>query len=40
MDKKMNDDFKDILRFSELSLKEVWDNEEDLYIEKGDFAGD
>ena len=26
---KMRDDFSDILRFSEESLKEVWDNEED-----------
>jgi hypothetical protein len=25
----MKDDFKDISRFSEKSLKEVWDNEED-----------
>ena len=36
--KKMKDDFKDILKLSEHSLKEVWDNEEDdiwaTYLEK------
>lgn len=26
---KIKDDFLDILKFSEISLKEVWDNEED-----------
>jgi len=26
---KMKDDFKDVLHFSEQSLKEVWDNPED-----------
>ena len=26
---KMKDDFKDILKFSEQSLKEVWDNKQD-----------
>ena len=26
---KIKDDFKDILKFSEDSLKEVWDNQED-----------
>ncbi len=26
---KMKDDFKDILKFSEASLKEVWQNKED-----------
>ena len=26
---KMNDDFKDIQKFSEKSLKSVWDNKED-----------
>ncbi len=26
---KIKDDFKDIFRFNEISLKEVWDNEED-----------
>ncbi|MFH1210140.1 MAG: AbrB/MazE/SpoVT family DNA-binding domain-containing protein [archaeon] len=26
---KMQDDFKDILKFSEKSLKEVWNNKED-----------
>ncbi len=26
---KMKDEFKDVLRFSEQSLKEVWDNPED-----------
>lgn len=26
---KMKDDFKDILKFSEKSLKNVWDNKED-----------
>ena len=26
---KMKDDFKDVLHFSEQSLKEVWDNSED-----------
>lgn len=29
MEQKMKDNFKDILKFSEQSLKEVWDNEED-----------
>jgi AbrB family looped-hinge helix DNA binding protein len=29
MEQKLKDDFKDILRFSEQSLKEVWDNKED-----------
>ena len=28
-EKKMRDDYKDILKFSEKSLKEVWDNKED-----------
>lgn len=28
-EKKLKDDFKDILKFSEKSLKEVWDNKED-----------
>ena len=28
-EEKLKDNFKDILRFSEQSLKEVWDNEED-----------
>lgn len=28
-EQKMKDDFKDILKFSEKSLKEVWDNKED-----------
>ena len=27
--KKVEDDFKDILKFSEKSLKEVWDNKSD-----------
>jgi len=27
--KKIQDDFKDILKYSEQSLKEVWDNPED-----------
>jgi len=27
--KKVEDDFKDILKFSERSLKEVWDNKQD-----------
>ncbi len=27
--KKLKDDFKDILKYSENSLKEVWDNSED-----------
>jgi len=27
--KKMEDDFKDVLKFSEKSLKEVWDNKSD-----------
>ena len=27
--KTMKDEFKDILKFSEQSLKEIWDNEED-----------
>jgi AbrB family looped-hinge helix DNA binding protein len=27
--KKMEDDFRDILKFSEKSLKEVWDNKQD-----------
>ena len=35
---KVDDDFKDILKFSEQSLKEVWDNTEDdiwsSYLEK------
>lgn len=35
---KMQDDFSDILKFSEDSLKEIWDNEEDniwsTYLEK------
>ena len=26
---KIEDDFKDILKFSELALKEVWNNKED-----------
>lgn len=26
---KLKDDFKDILKFNELALKEVWDNKED-----------
>ena len=38
LSKKMKDDFKDILKLSERSLKEVWDNEEDdiwaTYLEK------
>jgi len=29
MKKKIKDDFKDILKFSEKSLKEVWDNKSD-----------
>lgn len=29
LEKDLKDDFKDILRFSELFLKEVWDNEVD-----------
>ena len=29
MEQKVKDDFKDILKFSEQSLKEVWDNKED-----------
>jgi AbrB family looped-hinge helix DNA binding protein len=29
MEQKMKDDFKDILKFSEKSLREVWDNESD-----------
>ena len=29
LSEKMKDDFKDILHFSEQSLKEVWDNPED-----------
>jgi len=29
MEQKLKDDFKDILKFSENSLKEVWDNKED-----------
>ncbi|MFH1053862.1 MAG: AbrB/MazE/SpoVT family DNA-binding domain-containing protein [Candidatus Woesearchaeota archaeon] len=28
-EQKMKDDFKDILKFSEKSLKAVWDNKED-----------
>lgn len=28
-EKKLVDDFKDILKLNELSLKEVWDNKED-----------
>jgi len=28
-EEKIKDDFKDILKFSENSLKEVWDNQED-----------
>ena len=36
--KKVRDDFKDILKFSEESLKEIWDNKEDdiweSYLEK------
>jgi len=28
-EEKIKDDFKDILKFSEDSLKEVWDNQED-----------
>ena len=28
-EQKMKDDFKDILKFSEKSLKEVWNNKED-----------
>ena len=28
-EKKLKDDFRDILKFSEHSLKEVWDNKED-----------
>ncbi|MEK6926475.1 MAG: hypothetical protein AABW50_04320 [Nanoarchaeota archaeon] len=27
--KKIRDDFKDILKLSEISLKKLWDNEED-----------
>ena len=27
--KKLRDDFRDILKLSELSLKEIWDNKED-----------
>ena len=38
IESKMKDDFKDLLKLSELSLKEVWDNEEDeiwnTYIKK------
>jgi AbrB family looped-hinge helix DNA binding protein len=29
VEQNMKDDFKDILKFSEQSLKEVWDNKED-----------
>lgn len=29
IEKRLKDDFKDILKFNEQSLKEVWDNEED-----------
>jgi len=29
MERKIKDDFKDILKFSEKSLKEVWDNKSD-----------
>ena len=29
MEQKLKDDFKDILKFSEKSLKEVWDNKSD-----------
>lgn len=29
VEQKIQDDFKDILKFSEQSLKEVWDNPED-----------
>ena len=29
MEQKIKDDFKDILKFSEKSLKEVWDNKSD-----------
>ena len=29
IEQKLKDDFKDILKFSEHSLKEVWDNEDD-----------
>lgn len=29
IEQKLQDDFKDILKFSEQSLKEVWDNPED-----------
>ena len=29
IEQKLKDDFKDILKFSEQSLKEVWDNKED-----------
>jgi len=28
-EQKMKDDFEDVLKFSENSLKEVWDNKED-----------
>lgn len=28
-EQKLKDDFKDILKFSEKSLKEVWDNKDD-----------
>jgi|GEM_PF-6349728 len=29
MKKQLKDDFKDILKFSEISLKKVWDNKSD-----------
>lgn len=29
IEQRLKDSFKDILKFSELSLKEVWDNKED-----------
>ena len=29
MEEKIKDDFKDVLKFSERSLKEVWDNKSD-----------
>ena len=29
IESKIQDDFKDILKFSEKSLKSIWDNEED-----------
>ena len=31
---KLDDDFKDITKLSEKSLKEVWDNKEDDVLEK------